>query len=248
MAVRRPHLFALDDPDPREMTIIEHLEELRQRLIVSFAAVAVASTIGFFLGARWLLGVLLIPIHHHYGHFVTLAPTGAFGIELKMAIVIGLAISVPVWLYELWMFVVPAIDLTIRRYMVPFILLGLALFASGIYLGYRVVPLALNFLIGMGGTLVTYIPEVNSYVTQIGFVMLLFGIIFELPIVLALLARIGIVSSAMLRRRRRFGYFTAVGAALIVTPGTDPVTPLILGVVLVILYEFSIVLIRLIHR
>jgi sec-independent protein translocase protein TatC len=245
---RRLTLLALDDPDPKEMSIVEHLEELRSRLIVSLLAIALASVAGWFL---YSIAVHLLeqPLPVRYrGHLTVTTFTGAFSFRLKLSILIGIVIAVPIWLYELWMFIVPAVEVRLRRYIVPFVVLGMVLFLAGATLGYEVVPVAIRFLVGIGGPDVQYIPFAMDYLSQLGMVMLLFGAVFQLPVVLTLLARVGIISSAALRRKRKFAFFGGLAGSMIITPGADPITPLIVGGAVLILYEFSIVLIRAIHR
>ena len=146
------------------------------------------------------------------------------------------------------MFIAPAFEVETRRYTVPFVGLGVVLFAIGATIGYFVFPRYLSFLVGIGGDSVKYLPTANDLLDQYALILLIFGGVFELPIVLAMLARVGIISSALLRRKRKVAFFAALFAGMIITPGADPFTPLIIGVLLVMLYEFSIVLIRFGHR
>ena len=250
---RRLRVLALDDPDPKEMSIIDHLDELRSRLIVSLVAIAVASVAGWFAFDP-ILSLLqrLLPtqgvLPGFQGLFVVNTLTGAFTFRLKIAIIVGIAVAVPVWLYELWMFIVPAVEVRVRRYIVPFVGLGMILFILGAALGYNVLPLALRFMLTIAGSKVKYIPFASEYLSQVGLIMLIFGAVFQLPIVLTLLARIGVVSSAALRRKRKFAFFGGLAGSMIITPGSDPVTPLIVGGAVLILYEVGIVMCRLIHR
>ncbi len=244
---RRLKILAIDDPDPKEMSIIGHLEEFRSRLIVSVLAIAAASVVGWFLFEP-ALHLLVMPLPQQFHKLIFTTFTGAFTFRLKIAIIIGIAIAIPVWLYELWMFIVPAVEVDVRRYIVPFVLLGMVLFGGGVAFGYKVSQVPIHFLLSLAGTDLSYLPLANDYLTQIGMIMLLFGVIFQLPVVLTLMARVGIVSSAGLRRKRKVAFFGGLAGSMIITPGADPFTPLIVGCAVLLLYEFSIVLIRSIHR
>jgi sec-independent protein translocase protein TatC len=276
MAVMRGFL-ALNDPDPKNMTVIEHLEELRSRLLVCVIALAVAAVGSLFLYG-WLIDLLLAPlrplasslvgsvpvVHHvcatHGGvrscHDVTsyhvrlifTKPTDAIFLRLKLAVFPALVFCVPILLYELWMFIAPAFEVNTRRYVVPFVGLGMVLFCIGAVIGYFVFPRYFSFLINIAGSNVSYLPDVNSLLNQFALIILIFGGVFELPIVLTMLSRANMVSSALLRRKRKVWFFVALFAGMIITPGADPITPLIVGVLLIILYEFSIILIRMGHR
>jgi sec-independent protein translocase protein TatC len=244
---RRLKILAIDDPDPKEMSIVEHLEELRSRLIVSLMAIAIASVGGWFL-FQPALHLLVLPLPTQYHQLVFTTFTGAFTFRLKLSIIIGIMIAIPIWMYELWMFIVPAVEVGVRRYIVPFVLLGMVLFAAGMVMGYKVTPLAIRFMLSLAGQDLKLIPFANEYLNQVGMIMLIFGAVFQLPVILTLLARVGIVSSAALRRKRKFAFFGGLAGSMIITPGADPITPLIVGGAVLLLYEFSIVLIRFIHR
>jgi sec-independent protein translocase protein TatC len=281
MAMMRGFL-ALNDPDPKNMTVIEHLEELRSRLLVCVIAVSVAAVGSLFL-YNWLISLLLVPLqplashligssdspvvhqvcqttragarlchnvitHHYQIKLIFTKPTDAIFLRLKLAVFPALVICVPVLLYELWMFIAPAFEVQTRRYAVPFVTLGLVLFLIGALIGYLIFPRYFSFLITIAGNNVSYLPDLNSLLNQFALIILIFGGVFELPIVLTMLSRVNIVSSSLLRRKRKVWFFIALFAGMIITPGADPFTPLIVGVLLMILYEFSIILIRMGHR
>src|SRR5438105_1789781 len=109
---RRLRVLAIDDPDPKEMSIVEHLEELRSRLIVSLMAIAIASVGGWFL-FQPALHLLVVPLPAQYHQLVFTTFTGAFTFRLKLSIIIGIMIAIPIWMYELWMFIVPAVEVSV---------------------------------------------------------------------------------------------------------------------------------------
>lgn len=251
MALSRRFL-ALDDPDPKNMTVIEHLEELRHRLLVIVIVLTVTSLACIFL-YDWMLHLLLNPLKSVHNlafgdKLVVSNVTGGLFLRIKLALVPAVVISLPVLLYELWMFVAPAFEVETRRYVVPFVGLGMVLFAMGAFIGYLVFPRYFGFLVGIAGNNVVYLPDANSLLNQFAIIVLLFGAVFELPIVLTMLALVNIVSSPLLRRKRKVAYFASLFAGMIITPGADPVTPMIVGVLLIVLYEFSIIMIRFWHR
>ena len=251
MAVSRKFL-ALSDPDPKNMTVIEHLEELRKRLFVCILVTTIAAIVGlFFYQAVFdLVTHPLKGIHTAFGTGVLTfnTVTGALFLRIKLALIPAAIISVPVWLYELWMYVAPAFEIETRRYVVPFVGLGMLLFLLGAGVGYLVFPRYFSFMLGIGVMDLLYIPDSASYLSQFAILILVFGAVFELPVVLTLLSRVGIVSSNFLRKKRKVSFFIALFAGMIITPGADPVTPLIVSFLLIILYEFSIIMIRMGHR
>jgi sec-independent protein translocase protein TatC len=249
------NFLALNDPDPKEMTIVEHLEELRRRLIICIAVVTGGSFVGWFFKEP-AFNFLTIPLKPftggstHHVQFILTKLTDAFVVELKISIAIGVALVLPVLLYQTWMFVAPAVSVHARRYVVPFVLLGIGLFIAGAGVGYAVFPRVVQFLVSQQSSIkqAQFLLTVGDYVSQFALVMLIFGAVFELPVVLTFLAMIGAVSSRFLRAKRRYAGMIGLVMAMIITPGADPITPFITAAVVYLLYEFSIILVRAIHR
>ena len=249
-SVRNLNILAINDPDPKEMTIVEHLEELRHRLIVCLIVVAVGTAAGWFLVGH-VFDLLVAPIApYKHAELVLGTLTDGFVIELKIAIAVGVALGLPALLYQIWMFVAPAISVEARRYAVPFVLVGIVLFIIGAIVGYAVFPRVVQFLLGQASNLRHTQPliTIGSYVGQFALVLMIFGAVFELPVVLTFLAMIGAVSSSFLRSKRRYAAFIGLIAAMIITPGADPITPFVTAAVVYLLYELSIVSVRMIHR
>lgn len=255
------NILAINDPDPKEMTIVEHLEELRHRLIVCISVITLGSVVGWFFKTAVfdLLSAPLTPYlnsKHKASHplvsgFILPKLTDAFVLELKISIAIGIALTLPVLLYQLWMFIAPAVSMQARRYAVPFVLVGILLFVIGGGVGYLVFPRVVQFLVGQAnglGNSVTFLLTVGDYVTQFALVLIIFGTVFELPVVLTFLAMIGVVSSRFLRSKRKYAGMIGLILAMIITPGADPITPFITAAVVYLLYEISIVSVRMIHR
>ncbi|HKC73115.1 MAG TPA: twin-arginine translocase subunit TatC [Chloroflexota bacterium] len=247
--------LSLNDPDPKEMTIVEHLEELRRRLVICIAVVTAGSFVGWFFkeSAFNFLTVPLKPFtggKAHHVEFILTKLTDAFVVELKISIAIGVALVLPVLLYQTWMFVAPAVAVHARHYVVPFVLLGIGLFIAGAGVGYALFPRVVQFLVSQQSSLrqAQFLLTVGDYVSQFALVMLIFGAVFELPVVLTFLAMIGAVSSRFLRAKRRYAGMIGLVMAMIITPGADPITPFVTAAVVYLLYEFSIILVRAIHR
>jgi sec-independent protein translocase protein TatC len=237
------------------MTIVEHLEELRRRLIICIAVVTAGSFVGWFFkeSAFNFLTVPLKPFtvgKAHHVEFILTKLTDAFVVELKISIAIGVALVLPVLLYHTWMFVAPAVSVHARHYVVPFVLLGIGLFIAGAAVGYAVFPRVVQFLVSQQSSIkqAQFLLTVGDYVSQFALVMLIFGAVFELPVVLTFLAMIGAVSSRFLRAKRRYAAMIGLVVAMIITPGADPITPFVTAAVVYLLYEFSIILVRAIHR
>jgi sec-independent protein translocase protein TatC len=242
----------LTDPDPREMTLVEHLDELRRRLIICLCAVSIGSIVGWFQ-VKPVFHLLVVPLqpYRHAGVRLVLGRlTDSFTIELKVALAVGIALALPVLLYQTWLFVAPALSVQARRYLAPFVLLGIVLFALGAAAGYAVFPMVVRFLTGQANNLADtqLLLQVADYVTQFALVLVVFGLVFELPLALALLALLGVVTSRSLGRKRGQAAVIGLIAAMIITPGADPLTPLVTATAVYLLYECGILLVRALRR
>src|ERR671933_1259636 len=145
------NFLAINDPDPKEMTIVEHLEELRRRLVVCIVVVMAGSVVGWFFRES-AFNFLIVPLKpfttlkNHHVQFILTKLTDAFVVELKISIAIGIGLVLPVLLYHSWMFVAPAIAVHARHYVVPFVVLGIGLFIAGAGVGYAGFPRVVQFL------------------------------------------------------------------------------------------------------
>lgn len=228
------------------MTIIEHLEELRRRLFVSAIGIVVGAIVG------WFFVPAILDYLQNYAPGVTFISTtvlGPLALKIKLAFLLGLVFSSPVVLYEIWAYVAPGLTRQERRYVLPFSLLGSVLFAGGAATGLFVIPLALRFLL-------IFFPElhlgefidINGYVMFIALIAIIFGITFELPIFMVGFSLLGITNSRFFIQRFKIAVFIMYGVAMVITPGVDFISPLVLGTILVALYWVGILLIRLIRR
>jgi len=237
--------------EERQLTLVEHLEELRRVVLISMIAWAVATAVAFIFNHQ-MIGILERPLHLALGHthspfgqhVVVTSPIEGLSIPFKVAAAAGVVLSLPITVWQIWTFVKPGLRRSERNLAFPFIFGTLFFFSVGGLFAYFILPVGLTFLATFLGTNAVYLPDLNSYLTFLALVVLIFGVTFEMPVVLCTLGAVGILSSAKLRRWRKAAYFIMVGVALIVTPGADPFTPTFLSVALIILYEGSILAIR----
>jgi sec-independent protein translocase protein TatC len=229
------------------MTLIEHLEELRRRLIIIVLTVLGAAVIGFFL-SREVLELLRDRLPEAYRNLVFLGPADALTAQLKISGFIGIALAMPVILWQLWRFVGPGLTPGERRYVWPVIGSAMALFLVGIVIGYIVIPFTLRFLLDFSQGLATPNLTIDAYIGFVTTMMLAFGLVLEFPIVLIGLSRVGILNYRRVASRRRWAILAIVIFAIVLTPGGDPISPLILSSVMFVLFEGSLLIIRMIRR
>lgn len=235
------------------MTLTEHLQELRARLLKSLIAVAVCTIV---VGV-WLYHPVFKALLHPYcglpadrrllGHSCALTFTGvtdAFTIRLKVAIIGGVLLSMPIWLYQLWAFITPGLHRNERRWSLSFVFTSLLLFATGVTLAYLILPTALDVLLSFGGPDLKALLTVDQYLGFIAHLLTIFGISFEFPLVLVMLNLAGIVSAQRLRQWRRVSIFLLTVFAGAATPSTDPFTMLAMAVPLWLLYEGAVTFAR----
>ena len=223
------------------MTLVDHLTELRHRLVISAIAIAIGTAIGFyFVGS--LIRILKAPIGDKVLNF--LSPGEGFFINIKLSLVVGLVLAMPVLLYELWAFISPGLTAQERRAARPWVPIALAFFALGVGVAWVILPFAVSFLLGFQTEDLVYLPTADAYFGFVGTLFLAFGLTMEFPIVLVLLSKVGIITSQRLSSSRRIVILGIAVFSAVVTPGGDLVSPAVLGIVMYLLYELSIVLVR----
>lgn len=225
------------------MTLVEHLDELRRRIIVAALAVAVAAVAGFFI-AEPVLGLLQAALPEGT-ELIQLRVLEGLGVRLRLALLIGLALAMPVLLYEVWAFVTPGLTRRERRLVWPMLIVALVFFATGIGLGYLIIPNALAFLLDLALPGVPPMLDIGEYVGFVTTLMIAFGLAFQFPIVMLLLNRAGILTYAFLAARRRYIVVLIVVVAIMITPGGDPISSGTLSLVMYGLFEGSLQLMRL---
>jgi sec-independent protein translocase protein TatC len=234
------------------MSFLEHLEELRRRLIYSIIAVVV----GFF--ACWgyaenIFSLMERPIMEALRRnglaekLVYLSPTEPFNLYLKIGFMAGIFVAAPFILYQVWMFISPGLYRTEKRYVLPFMVSTIALFMSGGFFGYKLVyPAALDFLIGYGKQFQPMIT-IGEYTDLFLTVILGLGVVFELPILVFFLALMGVVSAGWMWRNVRYSILVIFIIAAIITPTTDILNMCIFAAPMVVLYLLSIGIAWLVH-
>jgi sec-independent protein translocase protein TatC len=235
-----------------EMPFLDHLEELRWRIIWSLAALMVSVGVAFWVMLQFdVIGLLEKPILPYLnGHkLVYTHPGDPFSIVLNAAIALGVAIALPVIFYQLWSFISPALHRHEKKLVMPMFAFATFLFASGVSLSWFVVlPLALPWLMNFGGPSLDPMITASEYFGFAISMTLAFGICFELPIVIVSLALLGVVTPQFLNKFRRHAIVVCVIIGAFLTPGDLVWTTLAMAVPLYFLYEVSVVLTIFIHR
>ena len=240
------------------MTLVEHLEELRHRLLITIGAVAVGSVVGWFLYDPFLR-----LIRRPFCDFVTsnpefAPPTGCdlifsgpidgLLVKFKVVVFLGLAVTLPVVLFQLWAFITPGLTSRERRYAAPFIVSSVLLFFLGAAVAIITLPKALDFLLGFAGPSTVPLITLDRYVSFTVLVTLAFGVSFLFPVVLVFLELVGILSSARLRSWRRWAILGIAIFAAVITPSSDPYSMLAMMIPMYLFYEAAIIIGRLLKR
>lgn len=234
-----------------EMPFLDHLEELRGRLIWVGSTVLGLSVLGFFIVTELdVIGLLKRPITPLVpdGMLLFTSPTEPMTVTLKLSFVVGLILALPIIVYHVWAFLSPALFDREKKVVVPALAGGFVLFLLGVAMAYfLVLPLGLRFLLGFQTQALSPIITIGEYLRFATRLILAFGVIFELPLVLLLLAFLGLITADTLRRFRRHAIVAVSVLSAILTPA-DVGTMLMMMGPLVLLYEFSILLVALVDR
>lgn len=224
------------------MPFLNHLEELRWRLLKSFLAIII-TTIAAFYYAEQIMQFITAPLGETKLYFTEV--TGSFYAFLKLSLLTGILAASPVVFYQLWAFVSPGLYNKEKMAVLPLVFVSTLLFLVGAgFCYYTVLPYSLKFLIDFAGDLLSPLITVGSYITFAGMMMLAFGICFQLPVAAYFLGRIGLINPAFLRKGRRYAVILILIFAAILTPSPDVATQLMLAVPLYLLYELSIIIVR----
>jgi len=250
--VPEPQLETETRPELPGMSFLQHLEELRRRIIYSLIAVALAFFVGWWKADRifaFMQGPIITALHAHKldEKLVYTNPTDPFNMYMKVGFIAGLFIASPFILYQVWAFIAPGLYRNERRYVLPFLFSTVGLFLAGGAFGYKMVyPAALDFLIGYGAQFQPMIT-IGEYANLFLTVIVGMGIVFELPILIFFLALMGIVSAGWMWRNLRYSILVIFIIAAIITPTTDILNMCIFAAPMVALYIASIAIAWMVH-
>ncbi len=229
--------------EQEKIPFTEHLEELRKRLIVCFIAVGVGFVLSYGFKEK-LFQILTRPLIRVMQTGDKLIFTGlpeAFFTYLKVAFLSGIILAAPVIFYEFWMFVAPGLYDKEKRLMVPIVVLSTVFFVGGAFFGYFIVfPYGFKFFLGFASEIIRPLPSMREYLGFASKLLLAFGLVFELPLIITFLAKLGMVSVSFLKKNRKYALLLFfIGAAILTPP--DVVTQIMMALPLILLYEISII-------
>lgn len=228
--------------DDKKLPLSAHLQELRKRLILSFIAIGIGFFICYAL-KEWLFNILAAPLLKIIPEGATLIFTSvaeAFFTYMKVAFIAGIILTSPFLLYQIWAFVAPGLYQKEKRYVVPFLLGGSLFFILGVLFGYYVaIPVGFKFLLGYATDFIKPMPSMKEYLSFSIKFLLVFGLVFEFPVALVLLAKIGIVDAKMLARQRKYAILLIFIFAAVMTP-PDIISQVLMALPMIGLYELSI--------
>ena len=231
-----------------EATLVEHLDELRTRIFVCLGALLIGLIVGYVFHDHLIPGLNRPLPEGRVGRPITFGVAEPFLTSFKISLYAGFLLALPVILWQGWSFLAPALEEASQRRIIGFVFLASGLLVAGIVFGYFVaLPAAVHYLTNYDKNLYDIRIRARDYYSFATMVMLAMALVFELPILVIALVRLGILSTARLRRERRLGYFI-VACIAVALPGIDPVTTVIEAIPLVILYELSIWLSVLLER
>ncbi|MBF0473176.1 MAG: twin-arginine translocase subunit TatC [Nitrospirae bacterium] len=251
--------------EEQKMPFMSHLSELRTRIMICLGSIMVCFCVTFTYSEE-LFNFMLLPLKKDlvfqltrpFLHFIDrpgavvslvfLEPAEAFWMQLKVAMIAGVIISIPIILMQLWLFIAPGLKQAERKYLLPFIIAGTGLFSMGATFCFLVIlPFALSFLLTYKTASLTPMLSVGHYVDFILKFVLAFGIVFELPIVLLLLTRLGVITPKKLAQNRKYAIVIAFIAAGILTPTPDAFNQTLMAVPIIMLYEIGIIASRIFY-
>lgn len=232
-----------------EMSFLEHLEELRWRILYSLIGIVIGTIVAWIFIDPIIDHVLLLPAQSADIKLQNLRPFGQLFLFFQVALIVGVVLSIPNLFYQLWLFISPALKSTEKKYVTAVVTFSSVCFLSGIVFAYFIMlPMTLAFAGQFGSAEIENNFSIDEYFSIIISVMLAAGLVFELPMLSFFLSRLGLITPKFMRKYRKHAIVLILVAAAILTPGTDPVAQVLLAVPLVLLYEISIFVSKIFQR
>lgn len=230
----------------KNMTLIEHLEELRRVFIISIVAVLVAAAASYFAFGEQIFELIMRPLKEFGVPLIYIGVTEAFITKIKVSIFAGIILALPIILWQFWSFIVPALHRHEKKYFYLLVPTSLVLFAAGVLFAYTtVLRFAVRFLMVVSGEGLEAMISVGKYVTFLFAFLIPFGFVFQLPLVVFFLTRMGLITPQFLSRNRKYAILVMVVVAAVLTP-PDVISQMLLGGPMILLYEISILISRLV--
>jgi sec-independent protein translocase protein TatC len=237
------------NPEGR-MSVLDHLRELRRRVVVILLIIGVGAVVGWIFYDP-ILAILKhpycsVPASHRFPpnskdcELIFTAPLDGFTTRLKVSVLAGAVLTAPLWLYQIWAFITPGLRKNERKHTLMFIAASTLLFAAGVCLAYVVLSKGLQVLIGAAGSGAVATLTVNSYLSFVILMLVIFGASFELPLLIVMANLVGVLPAKLLKKFQRGGIFLIFLFAAIATPSTDPFTMCAMAIPMVLLFEGSV--------
>lgn len=234
-----------DEAAGGKMSFLEHLDELRRRLVVAILAVAGGFLIALLFIDR-IFGFVMRPLQQilpHGGKLIYTAPTEAFMLQLKVAALAGIIVSAPIVMWQVWLFVAPGLYANEKRFALPFIFFSSAFFFAGAAFSHYVVfPVAWGFLASFTTDYMEFMPRISETFSLYSRMLLAFGLVFQMPTIVFALARMGVVTAGFLVRHTKYAVLIIFIIAAVITPTSDVVTQALMAAPMIALYGLSIVI------
>ena len=228
--------------EEKRMGVVEHLDELRSRLIIALIAILVTTALAYIFSDT-ILYILRAPAGDI--KLQAFSPLDGFMIKFRVALYGGLALAAPVWIYQLMRYLEPALEPSEKRFLIPSVIAMVFLFFLGNTFGYLMLRNMMGVLFSMFGSELNYLPSADQYISFVVYFLIATGISFELPIVLLILMKLGLVSPDFLRKQRKVAWFVIFVFAEMITPVSDPiVAPTVVMIPMVLLFEIALFLAR----
>ena len=237
------------------MSVVDHLRELRDRLVWSILAIAIGAVVCFIFFEP-IINLMVEPyrdatataLDPNGKDLIFTHPLEAFATRIKVAVYGGFVVASPVVFFHLWRFITPGLHANEKRYAIPFVTASVILFAGGSLVAVITFPKALNFLLTVAGPDIDPLLSAGSYITLVFLMILAFGVSFEFPIVMMFLLLARVVNTGQLRKIRKFTFLGLVIFAAIITPSQDPISLFAMALPMYLLYEGAIIIGRILKR